>query len=162
MELHGPSVTKDNLVETARSLIDDTLPLISNLSNLSRLIYDAIPNVSWAGFYLANEEQNLLYLGPYQGPVACTRIPFEKGVCGTSAREKRAVLVENVHLFPGHIACSGDTNSEVVVPILLDGLVMGVIDLDSTKLNNFNEDDVQTLQTLARMIASLFQEKRWQ
>lgn len=162
MELHSQVVTRKNLVQTAQSLIDDSLPLVSNLSNLSRLIYDAMPYVSWAGFYLANEEQNLLYLGPYQGPIACTRIPFSKGVCGTSAAEKRTVLVENVHLFPGHIACSGDTNSEVVVPIVLDGLVMGVIDLDSTKLNNFTEEDAQTLQILAQLIATLFREKRWQ
>lgn len=152
------NIKKDgmSMVQIASVLIDDTLPLVSNLSNLSRSIFDGFKNVSWAGFYLANEAGDTLYLGPYQGPLACAVIPFSKGVCGHCASTKTTVLVEDVHLFPGHIACSSLTNSELVAPVLKNGRVVAVIDLDSNLPNNFTEDDAKTLEDVAAIIARIF------
>ena len=137
-------------------VIDKNIPLVSNLANLSRVLFDWFENISWAGFYLANEEESLLYLGPYQGPLACTVIPFSKGVCGFSAREKKTVLVKNVHTFQGHIACSSRTNSELVTPIFKGNKIVGVIDLDSERLANFSEEDAKILEDAAIEISKLF------
>lgn len=145
-----------SLALTVSYLIDESLPLVSNLANLSRALFDGFKKVSWAGFYLANEEGNTLYLGPYQGPLACTVIPFSKGVCGYSATNKRSVLVDNVHTFEGHIACSSSTNSELVAPILKNNKVLGVIDLDSNELSNFTKEDAKILEEIASIIAKLF------
>ena len=146
---------KYDLVKKAKALVDDSLPLISNLSNLSRLIKESFSNVSWAGFYLTDESKNMLVLGPYQGPLACTRIPFNRGVCGVSAATKETLVVPNVHEFAGHIACSSLSNSEIVTPIIKNDEVIGVIDLDSNLLNNFIEEDKFILEEVANIIASL-------
>jgi len=100
--------------------------------------------------------KDTLYLGPYQGGLACTTIPFGKGVCGNSALKKTTELVPNVHLYPGHIACSSKTNSEIVVPIIRDNLVFGVIDLDSEEFNNYSLEDQKILEEVACRISKLF------
>lgn len=152
------NISKDGLsvAKIASLLIDESLPIMSNLANLSRVLFDGFNNVSWAGFYLTNEDGDTLYLGPYQGPLACTVIPFSKGVCGHCATTKMTVLVEDVHSFPGHIACSSLTNSELVTPILKNGKVVAVIDLDSNLPSNFTEDDATALEEVAAIIARIF------
>ena len=144
------------LISQTKAIMDKNLPLITNLSNLSSLIKDGIKGTSWAGFYLSNNEGTSLYLGPFQGKVACTLIPFGKGVCGTSALTKKTILVPDVNKFEGHIACSSTSRSEVVVPIIKDSKCVGVIDLDSDDYDNFNEDDSMTLETIAELIKDLF------
>jgi GAF domain-containing protein len=151
------NINKDELISQTKYLIDDTLPLISNLSNLSRLLYECFENVLWAGFYITDfNNPNELVLGPFQGPIACTKIKFNKGVCGKSAYNKKSLLVPNVHEFEGHIACSSLSNSEVVVPIIKDDFVYGVIDIDSTVFNNFTNEDVKILEEFAELISVLF------
>lgn len=156
MEIQITDKSKESLLQITSALMDKDLPLMSNLANLSRVFYEGFPNVSWAGFYLTDESKNALYLGPFQGPIACTRIPFSKGVCGACATSRKTVLVENVHTFPGHIACSSATNSELVVPILKGGEVVGVIDLDSNLLSNFTVEDASIAEAMAVLIAELF------
>lgn len=147
---------KDSLLENVKSIIDSSIPLVSNLANISRLLKDGFINTSWAGFYLANNEQTYLYLGPYQGSLACSKIAFNKGVCGVAAYKKESQLVANVHEFEGHIACSSLSNSEVVVPIIKDCKVVGVIDLDSNLFDNYSIEDVQLLEQIAKELSILF------
>lgn len=147
---------KKDLIKNVTLLIENEIPLIANLANITRLIYETIQNVSWCGFYLANEEGNRLYLGPFQGPIACTTILFGKGVCGTAAIQQKSQLVPNVHEFPGHIACSSLTNSELVVPVIKNNQTVGVLDLDSNELNNFNMEDQLLLEELCNLLANLF------
>ena len=156
MEIESMSRESQSLSTVINFLIDENLPLVSNLANLSRVLFDWFKGVSWAGFYLANEENTCLYLGPYQGPLACTTIPFSKGVCGFSARNKKTVLVDDVHTFKGHIACSSMTNSELVVPIFKGDRVVAVIDLDSNNFSNFTKEDAVVLEDVAFIISKLF------
>lgn len=144
------------LVDNVKALIDKNIPLVSNLSNISRLIYESIPNVSWCGFYLSYLDKDELYLGPYQGPIACTLIPFGKGVCGTSAKEKKTQLVPDVHKCSNHIACSSKTNSEIVVPIIKENRVVGVIDLDSEEFSNFTLEHQDQLEKISELLKELF------
>lgn len=143
-------------IKQIKAIINEEAPLISNLSNISRILFEKINGVSWSGFYLYSNEKEVLYLGPYQGPLACTTIEMNKGVCGTSAYLKKTINVPDVHAFPGHIACSSLTNSEIVVPIIKDGEVCGVIDLDSNEFNNFDEQDQNFLEEVAEIISQLF------
>ncbi|MBQ8992977.1 MAG: GAF domain-containing protein, partial [Turicibacter sp.] len=113
--------------------------LIANLANASALLNQFLQNINWVGFYLV--KGNELVLGPFQGLPACIRIPFTKGVCGHAATTKETVIVKNVHEFPGHIACDGATNSEIVIPIVKDGQLIGVLDIDSPILNRFSKVD---------------------
>lgn len=145
-----------SLLDMVKALVDKDLPLVSNLSNLSRLIYESIDGTSWCGFYLSYKDKDELYLGPFQGEVACTTIPYGKGVCGTCAIEKKTQLVPNVHKCSNHIACSSKTNSEIVVPIIKDNKVVGVIDLDSEKFDNFNIDHQKILEEISNVIKDLF------
>lgn len=145
-----------SLLDMCESIIDKDLPLISNLSNLASLIYSKIQNTSWCGFYLSYADKDELYLGPFQGDVACTLIPFGKGVCGTAALTKQTQIVENVHLCKNHIACSSKTNSEIVVPIIKNNRVIGVIDLDSEKIGNYSLKDKELLEQVAELIKDLF------
>ena len=131
---------------------DDILELYSSLSNASALLKWYIPRVNWLGFYIARGQE--LVLGPFQGDPACTHIPFSKGVCGKCARDKRSVVVDDVELFPGHIACSSLSKSEVVVPILYNGEVVAVLDTDSPEKNRFKEEDVSFLQMSCDIISS--------
>lgn len=141
------------IAEKVKSIIDEDLPLYSNLSNASAVI-NTIGNVNWCGFYIAEGE--VLYVGPFQGEAACTRIPFGKGVCGTAAARKASVIVPDVHAFEGHIACSAISASEIVVPILKNGEVMAVIDIDSPSLSRFDAAICAELEECAEILSALF------
>ena len=136
-----------------RNIVDKKLPLVSNLSNVSAILF-SMGNVNWAGFYLVINDK--LYLGPFQGEVACTIIEKGKGVCGTSFMNKKSIIVPDVHQFKGHIACSTLSNSEIVVPIIKDGNVVALIDIDSPIFNRFNESDKADLEEIASFLADLF------
>ncbi len=141
------------LTEQLISLIDQDLPLITNLSNASALLNN-LKDINWCGFYIKNGDN--LYLGPFQGDVACTVIPLNKGVCGKAAREAKTIIVPNVNEFPGHIACSSLSKSEIVTPIILNNEVKAVIDIDAPIYNRFNENDQKLLEELASVLAPLF------
>lgn len=132
-------------------LIEDTDYEISILSNAAALLNESMNDVSWVGFYLY--QNNELFLGPFQGKVACTRIPLGKGVCGSSAADKKTYLVPNVHEFPGHIACDSASNSEIVIPILLDDQLYGVLDIDSASFDRFTKEDQQSLEEFVKILA---------
>lgn len=134
------------LIKQMNALLEGEMDTIANLSNVSALIYHALDNVNWAGFYLKKKGE--LVLGPFQGKVACMHIALERGVCGAAATTKTTQCIANVHEFPGHIACDGASNSEIVVPIIIEGEVYGVLDIDSSEFNNFNETDVKYLELL--------------
>ncbi|WP_312095643.1 GAF domain-containing protein [Niallia sp.] len=131
-----------------RALLEGEHNAIANLSNASALLNQFLQNVNWVGFYLV--EDNELVLGPFQGLPACVRIPFGKGVCGTAALKKETVRVEDVHQFPGHIACDAASQSEIVIPLLkADGTLIGVLDIDSPDKNRFDELDQTYLELFA-------------
>jgi L-methionine (R)-S-oxide reductase len=125
---------------------------IANLANTSAALKETF-GFFWVGFYLVSENQ--LVLGPFQGPIACTRISIGKGVCGTSWEQKKAILVSDVEQFPGHIACSSLSKSEVVIPLIKENEVIGVLDVDSDQLNDFDEVDVKYLSELCTWLVSL-------
>ena len=133
-----------------RSLIHGVPHFIANLSNASALLYEVLPDLNWAGFYLL--EGDTLVLGPFQGKTACIEIPVGKGVCGTAVAEDSTQLVRDVHLFPGHIACDSASNSEIVVPIRPNGKVVGVLDIDSPLLSRFDEADRDGLEEFVRIL----------
>ena len=141
------------MIEKIKAIIDDKIPLVSNLSNVSAILNE-MEDINWCGFYLAKDET--LYLGPFQGEVACTTIPFGKGVCGTAAQTKKTLIVDNVLEFKGHIACSSKSRSEIVTPIIKGDTVVGVIDIDSPSFSRFNKDDQDLLEEVARNLAILF------
>lgn len=122
----------------------------ANLANASALLWQHLENINWAGFYIM--EQGALVLGPFQGKPACIRIPVGKGVCGTAVAEDRTQLVADVHQFPGHIACDGASNSEIVVPIHKDGQVWGVLDIDSPLFGRFTTDDREGLENFVKAL----------
>ncbi|RZK55481.1 MAG: GAF domain-containing protein [Hymenobacter sp.] len=127
--------------------------LTANLANVAAALRQAF-GFFWVGFYLVKGEE--LVLGPFQGPIACTRIRRGRGVCGTSWAEARTVLVPDVEAFPGHIACSADSKSEIVVPVLKNGEVVAVLDVDSDQLNDFDHDDLVALEELMALASSWF------
>jgi L-methionine (R)-S-oxide reductase len=129
-----------------RSLLEEERDFIANAANFSSLLYHSLPDLNWAGFYLL--KQGELVLGPFQGKPACVRIAVGAGVCGTAAKERLTVIVDNVHEFPGHIACDSASNSEIVVPILRDDELLGVLDLDSPLFGRFDEEDARELNAL--------------
>ena len=122
----------------------------ANLANASALLWQHLENINWAGFYIL--EQGALVLGPFQGKPACIRIPVGKGVCGTAVAEDRTQLVADVHQFPGHIACDGASNSEIVVPIHKDGQVWGVLDIDSPLFGRFSPEDQEGLEDFVKAL----------
>lgn len=130
------------------AMIKGETNLIANLSNISALLNQALEAINWVGFYLYEEETNQLVLGPFQGLPACIRIPLNKGVCGSAASKQTTQIVANVHAFPGHIACDAATQSEIVVPIVMDNKLIGVLDIDSPKLNRFDETDKKWLENI--------------
>ena len=132
------------------ALIEGVDHPVANLANASALLFDALPDLNWAGFYLL--EGNTLVLGPFQGKPACIEIPVGKGVCGTAAAENRTQVVPDVHRFPGHIACDGASNSEIVIPLRQKGTVVGVLDLDSPVFDRFSENDREGLEAFARIL----------
>jgi len=133
-----------------KALISSVPHKIANLANVSAAIWQAMENINWAGFYLM--EQGKLVLGPFQGKPACIEIPLGRGVCGTAAAEKRTVLVEDVHRFPGHIACDSASNSEIVVPVFQGEEIYGVLDIDSPYFARFTKEDQRGLEELVRTL----------
>jgi len=129
------------------SLLADERNFVANAAQFSAFLFNQIDDLNWAGFYLNRNEE--LVLGPFQGQVACVRIPFGRGVCGAAAASRETQRVEDVHAFPGHIACDSASNSELVIPLLKDGKLIGVLDLDSPRLARFSEADQQGLEQLA-------------
>ena len=139
-----------DLLSQAEGLFHGETDAIANAANLSALIFNGLPDLNWAGFYLLREEGELV-LGPFQGKPACIRIPLGRGVCGTAAERRQSVLVEDVHAFPGHIACDAASRSELVVPLLRDGKVLGVLDLDSPLPGRFDVEDQAGIEALAAL-----------
>lgn len=137
------------LAQQLEGLLHGERDAIANAANLSALLYEAMPALNWAGFYLMRGGE--LVLGPFQGKPACVRIPVGRGVCGTAAARRESVLVEDVHAFPGHIACDAASRSELVVPLIRDGEVIGVIDLDSPEPGRFDSDDQAGIEAVARL-----------
>jgi len=152
-----PALNKDatkpelyaNLRSQLRSLIADERDFIANAANLSSLLYHSMPDLNWVGFYLHKNDE--LVLGPFQGQPACVRIAIGKGVCGTAAQRRQTIIVDNVHDFPGHIACDTASNSEIVVPIIKDDHLVGVLDLDSPSVGRFDEEDARGLSELVEV-----------
>ena len=140
----------DLMVMQAEGLAEDNRWDITLYANLSALIYESMDRLNWAGFYLMREGE--LQLGPFQGKTACTRIPVGKGVCGTSVEKNTIIRVEDVHLFPGHIACDSASESEIVLPIHKGGEVIGVLDIDSPVKNRFSEEDEKYLAKIVEII----------
>lgn len=141
-----------NLIPQLSGLLDPDEPVISNLSNVTAAIKQSFNKISWVGFYLIKD--NILYLGPFQGNVACTSIEVGKGVCGSSVKNKSAICVDDVDKFPGHIACDSGSKSEIVVPLLASGKVIGVLDLDSYNYAAFNEIDQINLEEICTLICN--------
>jgi L-methionine (R)-S-oxide reductase len=131
-------------------LIGDERDFVANMANMAALLFHQLPDLNWAGFYLMKGGE--LVLGPFQGKPACIRIPLGKGVCGTAAATRETQVVADVHAFPGHIACDADSRSEIVVPLIRDGVVIGVLDLDSPKPGRFDEDDRAGLESAAGLL----------
>ncbi|ANK59768.1 GAF domain-containing protein [Loigolactobacillus backii] len=127
---------------------------VSNLANAAALLKDSLPNISWAGFYLYDQEQNDLYLGPFAGKVACMHIALGKGVCGTAFSTQQTQIVPDVHQFAGHIACDSATNSEMVVPLIKKGQPIGVLDLDSLEFDRFSSKDQNDLEEFAHALVA--------
>jgi len=140
------------LIAAADALTDGEPDGVANMANLAALIWQFVPRLNWAGFYRAQGTE--LVLGPFAGKPACIRIPFGQGVCGTAAAEARTQVVADVHAFPGHIACDAASRSELVVPVLRDGRVIAVIDLDSPEPARFDAEDAAGIEQLAQRIAA--------
>ena len=138
-----------NLAEQLRSLFETERDFIANAANFSALLYHSLPDLNWAGFYLLKDDE--LVLGPFQGQPACVRIAMGKGVCGTAAQQRQTILVDNVHEFPGHIACDSASNSEIVVPLIRNEQLIGVLDLDSPLFARFDDEDAQGLNELVEV-----------
>ena len=130
---------------------------VANMANLSALLMEALPDLNWAGFY--RNVGGELVLGPFQGKAACIRIPFGRGVCGAAAASREVQLVPDVHLFPGHIACDAASRSELVVPIMVDGALVGVLDLDSPSAGRFDAEDAAGCSELIQRVASRLVER---
>ena len=135
------------LLAQAQALVHGERDRIANAANLSALVFHALPDLNWAGFYFFDGRE--LVVGPFQGLPACVRIPLDKGVCGAAASTRATQRVEDVHAFPGHIACDSASRSELVVPLMHDGALVGVFDLDSPLPARFDEDDQRGLEAIA-------------
>jgi L-methionine (R)-S-oxide reductase len=142
------------LEQTLQSLLAGEPNLIACAANMAALLYWSLPELNWVGFYLVDARSGDLLVGPFQGKPACVRIPLGRGVCGTAAAQRRTVLVEDVHEFPGHIACDSASNSEIVVPVLAGDRLLGVLDLDSPKLGRFDAADARGLEKLVAVFVA--------
>lgn len=145
------------LCEQLQSLTEDERCFMPNLANASALLYQSLPDLNWAGFYLTEFPADpaaapVLVLGPFQGKTACIRIPYGRGVCGTAAKNDCVQRIDDVHQFPGHIACDSASNSEIVIPIHSDGRVVGVLDIDSPIFNRFTLEDEKGLLSLVKIL----------
>jgi GAF domain-containing protein len=144
----------NDFVNNAKYYLDKELHTISNLANIAAYIFNNLDKINWAGFYLV--EDNELYLGPFQGKPACTNIEMGKGVCGTSAAKRQVLVVDDVHKFDGHIACDGDSNSEIVIPIITkNGDLFGVLDVDSFIKSRFDENLKNALENIVSQLVDI-------
>ena len=148
-DFSNPRQAYAELARDLRALLQGERDLVANAANTSALIYDALPGLNWAGFYLYKSGE--LVLGPFQGKPACVRIAMGKGVCGTAAAQRQTILVEDVHAFPGHIACDSASNSEIVIPLIRGNELLGVLDLDSPQHARFASADARGLEALAKI-----------
>jgi len=146
-------MTNEFLFTHAELFIDKKLNIVTNLSNLTAIIMENVPDLNWVGFYLYDGEK--LYLGPFQGKAAVTLIDMGKGVCGTSAKEQKTLIVDDVHKFPGHIPCDCDSMSEIVIPIVKNNQLFGVLDIDSPKLNRFDKELKEDLENLVKLLVDI-------
>ena len=151
-----PNTASDtgDLLETLRALLAGEYDLVANAANTAALLFHTLDRVNWAGFYFLQGDE--LVLGPFQGQAACVRIPLGRGVCGTAAARRETIMVPDVHLFPGHIACDAASRSEIVVPLVKDGTLLGVLDIDSPVAERFSDDDKALCEAAATvLLASL-------
>lgn len=146
-----PSLYRD-LAQALEALLAGERDPIANMANASALIFETLPDVNWVGFYRKAGDE--LVLGPFQGRPACIRMTLDQGVCGAAAKSRQVQRVEDVHAFPGHIACDAASNSEIVLPLIRDDVVLGVLDIDSPKTGRFTAEDEAGLVTIARIITS--------
>jgi L-methionine (R)-S-oxide reductase len=147
-----------NLQTQLRSLLEGEHDFIANAANFSALLYHSLADLNWVGFYLSKDQD--LVLGPFQGKPACVRIALGKGVCGAAAEQRETILVNNVHEFPGHIACDSESNSEIVVPLIKHERLIGVLDLDSPLFARFDDEDAQGLNELAEIFIESLEANR--
>jgi GAF domain-containing protein len=147
------TVNYEQVIRRLETLTNDIPYEIANLSNASALLWAALPDINWVGFYKMMDGQLVLY--PFQGKTACVRIPVGKGVCGTAVAEDATQLVPDVHEFPGHIACDSASNSEIVIPIHVGGEIWGVLDIDSPYLNRFTEEDKAGLERFVQILEGI-------
>jgi GAF domain-containing protein len=138
-----------SLAQQLTGLLEGERDMVANAANMSALIYQFLPDLNWAGFYFIRGGE--LVLGPFQGKTACVRIAVGRGVCGTAVERQESVVVPDVHAFPGHIACDSASRSELVVPLIKDGRVLGVLDLDSPNPNRFDDEDREGCETLVQI-----------
>ena len=157
-DFDNPEAAYAELARDLTGLLSGERDLIANAANTVALIYGALPGLNWAGFYLYKSGE--LVLGPFQGKPACVRIAMGKGVCGTAASRRETVLVDDVHAFPGHIACDSASNSEIVIPLLRRSELLGVLDLDSPLHARFGAADARGLEALAKIFIDSLQELR--
>jgi L-methionine (R)-S-oxide reductase len=146
----GKATLYRDLAQELDALLTGEADALANAANAAAAIYHSLPDLNWAGFYFLRDDT--LVVGPFQGRPACTRIALGVGVCGTAARERRSILVPDVHEFPGHIACDAASRSELVVPLLREGDVIGVLDLDSPSLGRFDAEDQAGCEALAAIV----------
>jgi len=142
----NPDKDYPEAIRQLAALLDGETSAIANLSNASALLNEYMDRINWVGFYLYEEKSNQLVLGPFQGLPACVRIPLGRGVCGTAAGERRTIVVEDVHKFPGHIACDAASRSEIVIPLIIEDQLIGVLDIDSPEESRFSEVDREYLE----------------
>ncbi|MEY3386278.1 MAG: hypothetical protein RIR53_1089 [Bacteroidota bacterium] len=147
-----PAEWRRAILQTVLTVTDSETDLIANCANVASILYHTLADVNWAGFYLYKHDE--LVLGPFHGKPACLRIALGRGVCGTAALDRRTVVVPDVEAFPGHIACDAASRSEVVVPMLCAGALVGVLDLDSPVVDRFTSDDVALLEQIVDVIMS--------
>lgn len=142
------------LNQVLKALLEGEHDIIANMANAAALLYQYLPDINWSGFYLW--KNNELILGPFQGKPACMHIPFGKGVCGTCIKELKTQCVENVHNFPGHIACDSASNSEIVIPMIKNKEIIGVLDIDAPIFARFNETDQHYLEEFVQILVESF------
>ncbi|MCC2604376.1 GAF domain-containing protein [Planctobacterium marinum] len=140
----------DELAQEAEAILAGESDMIANLANVASLVWNKLPSVNWAGFYLLKGDE--LVLGPFMGKPACVRIPVGRGVCGAAAKTKFPQVVEDVHEFEGHIACDHASNSEIVIPVMVNGALIGVLDLDSPEKARFDKMDLVGLQKVVKIV----------
>lgn len=140
----------DLLIKQAKSLVEDSKNIISSFANISALLFDDLGDVNWVGFYLV--QGNDLVLGPFQGKVACSFIPYGKGVCGTCLEKKQTIVVDDVHEFVGHIACDSRSNSEIVIPLFKNNSVFALLDIDSESFARFDDEERVGLERIVKIL----------